>query len=302
MPLADVLATLGTAITSDADPETVRRLIVDAPDLTPDERNDLLRIPFNQLCPYQSDFYRFETDMIRWGFEYTWACLRRLEFGDFANDRAFMVAFKQYAPSKTHSVRELGRNFVGFLRRRCRPIADQHPWIVELAEMEQREIEVLYALDNPHGDPLTGDAVPAFFDQPLEDLFNYRVVRAEAVGATLFNYPMPDIKTALTCAEEEGQGIDFERNPFTPAGASLPLVIARDPDRLVPLWYRMDPHEADLLNALSEEEGVRIGALAEQYCDIREQDEATASDEELLGQFLQTLAGWFQRRYLLIAH
>ena len=69
MGLKDVLGLLGEAVLRDASPGEVRALIESYPGLDAGERLDLLAIPYDRLRPYQQDFYAFEADMLRWGFE-----------------------------------------------------------------------------------------------------------------------------------------------------------------------------------------------------------------------------------------
>ena len=113
--------------------------------------------------------------MLRWGFEHTWAVLKQHAFGAGAENgrtpqRSFMVRFKNQYPSETHSTRELGRHFVTFLRNDCPELAEPMPWLVELADMEQREIDVLYAMDHPTGRALQGEDLERWFEQSVDEL------------------------------------------------------------------------------------------------------------------------------------
>ena len=135
--------------------EEIAAKVAAEPGLSPEERKDLLRIPHDRLNAYQHDIYMADRNMLEWGFANTWRCLRQLQFGEAHNapgdaERGFVLRFKRNYPCATHSVREMGALFVKYLARDCTALCQQYPWLLELAEAELLEIEVLYAADSPH--------------------------------------------------------------------------------------------------------------------------------------------------------
>ena len=115
------------------------------------------------------------------------------------------------------------------------------------------------------------------------------------MSAVAYAYDLPAIKTAIRESDDEVP-IQYDLSP-------TPLAIARHPDTLVPMWYRVEAWEVALINGLPEEPATEVGALAEQFCDVWEtaHPDADVSDEELFGTFLQWLHGALRQRFFLAA-
>ena len=228
MALQQVLGILGKAIVADASPEEVRRIILETPGLSGEERADLLRIPHARLRPYQHDYYTVETNMVRWGFERTWRCLQLLHFGVQPNgstpERAFMVRFRNHYPNRTHSVRELGRHFVRFLGEDCSELSERAPWLGDLAEAERLEIESLYAEDHPRGVHLEPEAWESFLGGSMESLLELRVVRADGMYAHAFAYDILALKSAVDALDDKAFRIEDRANTSRRKPARNPLV------------------------------------------------------------------------------
>lgn len=255
MALQDVLTVLGEAILSDAGAEEVARIIAAAPGLTPAEREDLARIPYARLRPYQSDYYTFERGMVQWAFEHTWGVLKAIGFGGLFGEgeraaQEFMVQFRTSCRNETHSTREMAGHFCDFLRGACGPIVEEHPWLLELARAERHEVEVLYEADRQNARALAEDDLAGLFDQTVDDLFASNVVMAEA-RLLHTRHDILAIKAAFRTAKRIDAGAVAEAERI--AGASTPqwLLLARDHDRLQPVWYRVDESFASRLQYLS---------------------------------------------------
>lgn len=303
MALPDVLGVLSEAIRFDASPEEVAAMISAAPGLNDAERNDLRRIPYERLAPYQHDIYMADRNMLVWGFANTWACLQHLRFGDLKRasdepERDFVIRFKRSHPCATHSVRELAALFVNYLAAEHAELCVECPWLLELAEAERLEIDVLYAMDNPLGHPLDAIHRADFFSQPLGDLLAARIVRAESVHVGQYRYDITAIKRALVHADELAP-LDFAVAPFVPAEAPLYLGIARDPDTLEPTWYVADAADAAFVGATSEQHARPIESHAEAVLgSIVPED---APEEIQISHYLQRLERALRLRYILVA-
>lgn len=303
MALHAVLGVLSEAIRFDASPDEVAAMIAAAPGLSEAERDDLRRIPRERLAPYQHDIYMAERNMLVWGFANTWACLQRMAFGDAQGtsddpERDFVIRFKRDYPCATHSVREMGTHFVACLARVQAERFVQFPWLLELAEAERLEIEVLYALDSPLGRPLNGPALAAFFSQPLGDVLAARIVRAESVHLGPYRHDITAIKRAIGHAGEDGP-LDFAQAPFTPAAVPLHFGIARDHDTLEPTWYVADAADVAFVAATREQEPQTVESHAEAV--LHKLAPADAPEDAQLALYLHRLERALRLRYLLVA-
>ncbi len=300
MGLHAVLTVLSDAIQQDASAEEVAALI-DAADLSPSEREDLRAIPYARLIPYQSDLYYADRNMLAWGFSNTWHCLRQLRFGmDFPSaERNFVVRFKTLHPSPSHSVRELGALFVHYLSQDCATLCAANPWLLDIAEAERLETEVLYAVDNPLGKPLDAPAREAFFAQDLDAVLSAKVVRAEQVRITPWRYAFPEIKAAVSESEDSDKPMPLDAPAFHPLAAPRHYGIARNHDTLAPVWYHADETDARCLDAVTEDIPRTLEEVAEAILPhLSGKDE---SEEVLLARFLHWIDRALRLRYLLVA-
>lgn len=239
--------------------------------------------------------------MLAWGFSNTWRCLRQLRFGmDLPGaERDFVVRFKTLHPSPSHSVRELGALFVQYLSKDCATLCATRPWLLEIAEAERLETEVLYAVDNPLGKPLDSPAREAFFAQDLDAVLSTRVVRAEQVCITSWRYGFPEIKATVSESEDSGEPIPFNAPTFHPLAAPRHYGIARNHDTLAPVWYHADETDARCLDAVTEDSPRTLEEVAEAILPhLSGKDE---SEEILLARFLQWIDLALRLRYLLVA-
>lgn len=298
MALQDVLGVLGKAIVRDASPEEVRAIVMEAPGLTQDEREDLLRIPYARIRPYQHDYYTVECDMLKWGFERTWRALSLMGFGVAPNgrtpERAFMVRFRTRFPNRTHSVRELGQHFVRFLREDCSDTVVRAAWILDLAEAERLEIESLYAVDNLAGAVIPPTMLNALFSGVIDTLLALEVVRAEGVFAHTFDYDVLALKRAMDrAADDRFTGEAFALRPTS-------LVIARRGDTLAPQWHRSDVMGLDLLEHAAHDVAVPVESLLATWCAIcQAHDTLPEDDATLLRGFLEQVHYMLANRFLL---
>lgn len=300
MGLHAVLSVLSDAIQRDASPEEVAALIA-AADLAPSEREDLRTIPYHRLVPYQNDLYCADRNMLAWGFSNTWYCLRQLRFGmDLPSaERKFVVRFKSLCPCSSHSVRELGALFVQYLSQDCDPLCTAHPWLLDIAEAERLETELLYAVDNPLGKPLDAAARETFFAQDLGTVLSAKVVRAEQVRITPWRYAFPDIKAAVSESEDGGTPISLDLPAFHPLAAPRHYGIARNRDTLAPVWYRAVETDARCLAAVTEDSPRTLEEIAEDILPhISGQEE---SEEAQLARFLHWTDRALRLRYILIS-
>lgn len=304
MALGDVLEILSEAIRSDAPQEELTALIAQRPGLSVAERDDLARIPYARLVPYQHDIYQAERNMLVWGFANTWACLRALNFGGQGEDaddseRAFVVAFKRGFPCETHSVREMGARFLDFLAAARPGLCAAHPWLLELAEVERLEIEVLYALDSATGRALDETDREVFFSQSVGALLMAEIVRAEQVRIVSLNHAVPAIKSAISESNDAGVPLDFGAPAFRRLSVPMYLGIARDHDTLEPTWYFADDVDAFCVGAVGEDAPVSVEEHAMAVLHRLVPD--TASPEEQLARYLVWLERAFRLRYVLLA-
>lgn len=300
MGLHAVLTVLSDAIQKDASAEEVAALI-DAADLSPCEREDLRAIPYARLIPYQSDLYYADRNMLAWGFSNTWHCLRQLRFGmDFPGaERDFVVRFKTLHPSPSHSVRELGALFVRYLSQDCAILCSARPWLLDIAEAERLETEVLYAVDNPIGKALDSTARDAFFAQDLDAVLSTKVVRAEQVCIRPWRYSFPEIKAAVSESEDRGEPMGFDAPAFHPLSAPRYYGIARDHETLAPVWYHAGEIDARCLDAVTEDAPRMLEDIAGAILPCLSDNDET--EEVLLARFLQWIDRALRLRYLLIA-
>lgn len=304
MSLQHVLGVLGDVLRSDASEEELAAAISSAQDLSAAEREDLARIPFSRLAPYQHDLYMAERNMLIWGFEHTWACLHRLQFGMGADvvgdpERAFVVRFKRDYPSATHSVRELGALFLKYLAREHAELCSAHPWLLELAEAERLEIEVLYAMDSTLGRPLDADARISFFARPLGEVLAVEIVRAERVSFGAYRYDVTAIKRHVAAIEDLDHPIDFGVGPFIPAESPRYFGIARDHDSLEPVWYVGDAMDASFVAACSEAHSCSIEEHVSAL--LPELAPPGSPDDVVLIAYLSRLERALRLRYVLVA-
>jgi len=302
MALHDVLGLLSHAIRSDASPEEVAGMIATARGLSDEERSDLAQIPFARLSPYQHDIYMAERNMLVWGFSSAWRCLQQLGFGNATMDaddqeRAFLLRFKREYPCATHSVREMGALFVAFLAREHAALCAAHAWLLELAEAERLEIEVLYAMDNPLGKPLGEAERAAFFAQPVGDLLSAQIVRAEQVHIGRYTHDITAIKRAVGALRND-DSLVFDAAPFLPTGTPQHFGIARDHDTLEPTWYFADAADAAFVAATSEQNPQHIESHAENV--MQYLAPVDAPEEVQLTLYLQRLERALRLRYLLL--
>ena len=304
MALGDVLEVLSEAIRSDVPPEAVAEMIAGRAGLSDAERDDLSRVPYARLVPYQHDIYQAERNMLVWGFENTWACLRALNFGDTADDgddkeRRFVSAFKHRHPCETHSVREMGARFLQYLATAHGSLCAVHPWLLELAEAERVEIEVLYAMDNPQGRALDAAARDVFFSQSVGALLMAQVVRAEQVRILRFDFDVPAIKSLISERNGAKTTLDFGAPAFQRLDRPRHLGIARDPETLSPAWYFSSEVDAFCLGAVGEETPVTVEDHAMAVLPRLVPGEAAA--ETQLAGYLVWLERALRLRYLLLA-
>ena len=303
MALHDVLGLLSKAIRSDASPEEVAEMIATTRALSDAERSDLAQIPFERLSPYQHDIYMAERNMLVWGFGNVWRCLQQLRFGNATTDtgdqeRAFLLRFKREYPCATHSVREMGALFVKFLARDHAELCAAHPWLLELAEAERLEIEVLYAMDSTLGHALGEAERAALFAQPVGDLLSAQIVRAERVHVGAYAHDITAIKREVDALRGDDDLLDFQAAPFQPAGTPLHFGIARDHETLEPTWYFADAADAAFVAATSEQSPRSIESHAEAVIkDLARTDDA---EETQLTLYLQRLERALRLRYLLL--
>lgn len=303
MALGDVLEVLSEAIRGDASPDALAAMIAGRAGLTETERGGLARIPYARLAPYQHDIYQAERNMLVWGFTNTWSCLRAMGFASDEDDddaeRAFVIAFKRDCPCETHSVREMGVRFLAFLAERHAPLCTARPWLLELAEVERLEIEVLYAMDHPHGKPLDAAAREEFFAQSVGALMMAQVVRAEQVHILRLEHDIPAIKSAISEGAGDGAPLDLDAPAFQRLEAPMYLGIARDHDTLEPAWYYADAVDAACVGAVTEGTAVSIEEHAE--ATVHRITPADAPAEQQLARYLAWLERAFRLRYLLLA-
>jgi len=275
--------------------------LIDTADLSPSEREDLRAIPFTRLIPYQSDLYYADRNMLAWGFSNTWHCLRQLGFGmDFPSaERNFVVRFKALHPCPSHSVRELGTLFMRYLSQDCATLCNAYPWLLDIAEAERLDTEVLYAVDNPLGKPLDDDAREAFFAQTLDIVLSAKVVRAEQVCITPWRYAFPEIKAAVAASEESGEPMSFDAPAFHPLAAPRYYGIARNQDTLAPVWYHADETDARCLDAVEEATPQTLEDVAEAI--LPHLSSGEESEEVLLARFLHWIDRALRLRYFLLA-
>lgn len=309
MALHDMLGLLGKAITADADPDEWERIIREAPHLTADERADLLRIPYGQLRPYQDDFYAYESSMIQWGFEATWAFLACIGYGVSSHnarspERTFMVGFKNRYPCRTHSVRELGRQFVRYLEDDCPQIRERLPWIHQLAEAERLEIESLYDQDSRVGIQSPGTALAGLTQMSVDELLNQEVVRADGVSSCIFTCDIQALKAAAKRLVETSPCTVLGALAFNPPKAPQALIISRDRNTLKPVWHHATRIEIALLESLDVECVIPLEELAERFCALLESTQDSAerlTEQEMFTAFLALVVRWLELRYLLLA-
>jgi hypothetical protein len=304
MALGDVLGVLSEAIRSDVPPEDLAALIAGHTGLSDAERDDLERIPYARLVPYQHDIYQAERNMLVWGFSNTWACLRALNFGGAADDagdceRAFVVSFKRDCPCETHSVREMGARFLDFLASVHHGLCAAYPWLIELAEVERLEIEVLYALDNPVGRALDEPSRDVFFSQSVGALLMAQVVRAERVHIVRLFHAIPAIKSAISGCKEGGAVLDLGGPAFERLAEPMYLGIARDHDSLEPAWYFASEADEVCIAAVGEDTPAPVEEHAMRVLDRLVPGEATPKEQ--LAGYLVWLERAFRLRYLLLA-
>lgn len=300
MGLQAVLTVLSDAIQRDVSAEELAAMI-DTADLSPSERLDLRAIPYARLIPYQSDLYSADRNMLAWGFSNTWHCLRQLGFGtDFPSaQRNFVVRFKTLHPCPSHSVRELGTLFVKYLSQDCAALCNDHPWLLDIAEAERIETEVLYAMDNPLGRPLDAVARNAFFSQTLDAVLNARVVRAEQVRIQPWRYDFPEIKAAVAASERTGDPVTLDAAAFLPLATPRYYAIARNQETLAPVWYHANATDAHCLDGVEENTPRSLEELLEAVLPHFSVD--ALPEEALLGRVLHWLERAFRLRFLLLA-
>lgn len=303
MALQTMLGLLSESILHYESAEEVAAKIAAVPGLSPEEREDLRRIPHDRLNAYQHDIYMADRNMLEWGFANTWRCLEQLQFGEARAEpgdaeREFVLRFKRNYPCATHSVREMGAHFVKYLARDCTALCQQYPWLLELAEAELLEIEVLYAADSPHGTAPGTPEREAFFAQSLGDLLERRIVRAEAVRVLAVAHDLAAVKRTLASAEAD-EALDFTKAPFLPSATPMFFAIARDHASLEPVWYRADAGDAAFVPALSEQRPQTVESHAEAV--LANIAPAGMPEADQLSQYLILLERALRLRYALVA-
>jgi hypothetical protein len=171
--------------------------------------------------------------------------------------------------------------------------------LLDIAEAERLETEVLYAVDNPIGKALDSTAGDAFFAQDLDAVLSTKVVRAEQVCIRPWRYSFPEIKAAVSESEDRGEPMRFDAPAFHPLSAPRYYGIARDHETLAPVWYHAGEIDARCLDAVTEDAPRMLEDIAGAILPcLSDKDE---TEEVLLARFLQWIDRALRLRYLLIA-
>lgn len=298
MALADVLRVLERAVADRTPPAAYADLVAKAPGLTPDEHLDLMRISGEGLRPYQQDYLRFEQGMVAWAFPLTWKCLNRAVFKNPGSAaQAFVADFRRQYPARSHSVREMGADFVAFLADHPDIPLERCPWLNELAEAERLETESLYAPDNVPGRPLLGEQLEAFFDQRIEQVLEAAAVRADGVYLRTFSCDLAALKRRLQDTTDKLPILDENAGP-----GPYRYALSRHPESLQPVWHVLTPVEYAILDTIAPHEPSCLGQLADRFWEKTAPTNPTADDKaRILGGYLAMVAKWFGARILCLA-
>ena len=256
------------------------------PSLTPEEIEDLAKMPGEKLAIYTQTVFAGERSTLRNHFPVTFALLRRA-LGENFDGMKLVRQLHAARPWKSYLTKGLASNFAEYLAHDRPDLVDAVPYLPEVARLEMLQLDAARA---PDPEPESFVSPSALNTLSVEDLMLKQWLLAPSAQIAEFSFDVISFRTKFYEADRA--------LPDEPPVAAETLAVGARNRRCAVRWKRIERGEFEFFRSALEARSTPFSSedLAVAYIEDKEGDE-----RELFAQFLEELSKLLENGVLVAA-